>query len=158
MAAAASWGFPFSKSARRRFAHRQGIVVDPTGATDLRAARLLAAKVGVSSADLVAAALVNEALRVVARRYREQAAPAAFADALASLEQRAGREAVAPTLDRLVQSYAPEDPVPAPAAAAGPGAYSPTSRSRVGSTASAPARCSSDARASANASGAARSR
>ena len=122
MAAAASWGFPFSKAARRRLDHRQGIVVDPTGATDLRAARLLAAKVGVSSADLVAAALVNEALRIVARRYREQAAPAAFADALASLEQRAGREAVAPTLDRMVEAYAPEEPVPAPAAARRPSA------------------------------------
>jgi glycosidase len=108
MAASRSWGFPFSKAARRRLDHPQGLVVDPTGGTDLRAARRLAAKLGMGGADLVAAALVNEALRVVARRYAEQAAPAAFTDATASLERGAGGAAVEPTLDRLVEAYAPE--------------------------------------------------
>ena len=118
MAATGSWGFPFSKAARRRLDHRQGIVVDPAGAADLRAARLLATKLGVSSADLVAAALVNEALRIVAGKYREQAAPAAFTDALAWLQERAGRDAVDPTLDRLVEAYAPEPAAGQPEAAA----------------------------------------
>jgi len=117
MAASGSWGFPFSRSARRRLDHPQGLVVGPTGATDLAAARRLAAKLGVSGADLVAAALVNEALRIVARRYREQAAPAAFADALASLELLGGAGAVQPTLVRVTEAYAPEPPVSAEAAA-----------------------------------------
>ncbi|MCX7030220.1 MAG: alpha-amylase family glycosyl hydrolase, partial [Spirochaetes bacterium] len=124
MAASGSWGFPFSKVARRRLDHRQGLVVDPTGAADLRAARTLAAKLGVSSADLVAAALVNEALRIVARRYREQAAPAAFTDALESLERRTGSEVVEPTLDWMVDAYAPE-PAPGPAAPAPSAAAQP---------------------------------
>ncbi len=132
MAAAASWGFPVSRAARRRLDHPQGLVVDPTGAADLPVGRRLAAKLGVSSADLVAAALVNEALRVVARCYREQAAPAAFVDALASLEQRAGPEAVAPTLDRPVEAYAPEPAVaPATAASTPPAPPMPVARPRA---------------------------
>ena len=116
MAASGSWGFPFSKSARRRLDHPQGLVVGPTGATDLLAARRLAAKLGVSGADLVAAALVNEALRIVAQRYCEQAAPAAFAGAIASLEERTSREVVAPALDRMVEAYAPDAAPPQPPA------------------------------------------
>ena len=108
MEGAGPWGFPFTRSARRRFDRRAGLVVGPTGAVDLAAARLLAAKLGASSADLVAAALVNEALRIVALRFREQAAPSAFADALSWLEERLGAEVVAATLDRLRGAYAPE--------------------------------------------------
>ncbi len=123
MAETGSWGFPFTKSARRLFERGAGLVVGPTGAVDLAAARRLAAKLGASGADLVAAALVDEALRTVARRYCEQAAPTAFIDALASLEERAGLSAVSAMLDRVVEAYAPE-----PAAAAEPPAAVPPAR------------------------------
>jgi glycosidase len=121
MSASGSWGFPFSKSARRRLDHPLGLVVGPTGATDLLAARRLAAKLGVSGADLVAAALVNESLRIVAQRYGEQAAPTAFGKAVAALEQLAGRETVGPALDRMVEAYGPE-PAAAPDQSAAPAA------------------------------------
>jgi glycosidase len=112
MAEAMSWGFPISRAARRRLDHDARLAVAPTSLVDLRAARALAARLGASAADLVAATLVNEALRIVARRYREQAAPSAFADALASLEERAGPEAVVPTLERLAGEYAPGPETP----------------------------------------------
>ncbi len=91
MAQTMSWGFPISRAARRRLDHDARLAVSPTGPSALHTARALAAKLGTGAGDLVAATLVNEALRIVTRRYREQAAPSAFADALASLEQRPGR-------------------------------------------------------------------
>ena len=118
MAAAASWGFPFSKAARRRarLIARGSSWIRPAARTSGRRG-CSPRRLGVSSADLVAAALVNEALRDRRSPVPRAGRPAAFADALASLEaaRRAARR-WNPTLDAdLSEATPPRIRVPASA-------------------------------------------
>ena len=92
---------------------QDGVEPPPGLRSDLAAAREVAARINrrrpaadvIAPGQLYAVGLIDEILRAVVALYRREHGPDAFADALASIEGRLGREAVESTLRAVADAF-----------------------------------------------------